>query len=115
MTREVQLDAAVASAPAAQRTDVELGTAESEAEQARIGSLVQRALSELPAEDQAIVRMRFWDDFGVAEIARALQLEQKPLYRRLEAIQATLAAALARLGLGRSQVAEMLTREGGAE
>jgi RNA polymerase sigma factor (sigma-70 family) len=42
------------------------------------------ALDGLPAEDRAIMRMRFWEGMTVAEIARALGMPQKPLYRRIE-------------------------------
>jgi RNA polymerase sigma factor for flagellar operon FliA len=102
-TREVAIDAAIdtepASLPPVEEAD---GTAQT----------VQAALQELPAEDQVIVRMRFWDDFSVADIARALGLEQKPLYRRLEGIQAQLGLQLVARGINRARVAEMLTRGG---
>lgn len=43
-----------------------------------------RALACLSDEDQLIVRMHFWESLSIADIARALRLPQKPLYRRLE-------------------------------
>lgn len=104
--REVALDAAIETAP-------EPGDAESQHEVDTMEHVVRSALAELPAEDQVIVRMRFWDDFSIADIARALGLEQKPLYRRLEAVQARLGELLAARGIDRTQVAMMLTREGG--
>jgi RNA polymerase sigma factor (sigma-70 family) len=42
------------------------------------------ALAMLPAEDRLILRMRYWDGVSVANIARDLRLEQKPLYRRID-------------------------------
>lgn len=74
--------------------------------------LVAAAIAELPAEDQLLVRMRFWDDFSVADIARTLGLEQKPLYRRIEGIQAQLGLLLVARGVDRARVAAMLVREG---
>jgi RNA polymerase sigma factor for flagellar operon FliA len=74
--------------------------------------LVDGVIAELPAEDQVMVRMRFWDDFSVADIARTLGVEQKPLYRRLEAIQARLGLMLVARGVDRARVATMLLREG---
>ena len=100
--REVAIDAAIDTAPAPPASEESDGTA----------ATVQAALEELPAEDQVILRMRFWDDFSVADIARALGLEQKPLYRRLEGIQARLGLLLVARGVNRARVAEMLTRGG---
>src|SRR5262249_35770592 len=44
-------------------------------------------LNDLTPEDALIVKLRFWSGMSVADIARSLQLKQKPLYRRIEAIQ----------------------------
>lgn len=41
------------------------------------------AMKKLTPEDRLLVSMRFLDGQSVADIARALGLEQKPLYRRL--------------------------------
>jgi DNA-directed RNA polymerase specialized sigma24 family protein len=43
--------------------------------------------------------MRFWRDMSVAEIARALSLPQKPLYRRLERLFGELRRELVKLGI----------------
>ena len=61
-------------------------------------------LSELSAEDQIIVRMHFWEAMTVADIARALQLDQKPLYRRLERCLQNLRSWLEQRGIDRSAV-----------
>ena len=100
--REVALDAAVESEPAVAAPSEEGEETERQ---------IQAVLAELPAEDQVIVRMRYWDDFSIADIARTLGLEQKPLYRRLEAIQARLATALSARGIDRIRVAEILAAE----
>jgi RNA polymerase sigma factor (sigma-70 family) len=106
-TREVAIDAGVEATPAAVPAD-----AQAEADADTTDSVVRAAIAELPAEDQIIVRMRFWDDFSVADIARTLGVEQKPLYRRLEAIQARLGLLLVARGVDRARVAAMLVREG---
>lgn len=100
--REVALDAGVEEAAPA------TGSAEPD----DTDRLVDAAIAELSAEDQVLVRMRFWDDFSVADIARSLGVEQKPLYRRLETIQAKLGLLLVDRGVTRARVAEMLVREG---
>lgn len=66
--------------------DALLELAEARAERARILEVLQAAMAELSAEDRAIVRMRFWEGASVQAVARALGLEPKPLYRRLERI-----------------------------
>jgi RNA polymerase sigma factor (sigma-70 family) len=42
-----------------------------------------RALAQLTSHDRAIIRMYYWGEMSVADIARALGLPQKPLYGRL--------------------------------
>jgi RNA polymerase sigma factor for flagellar operon FliA len=74
-----------------------------------LDELLTALVAELPAEDALITRMRFWSDMSVADIARTLRLEQKPLYRRLDAIQARLRVALEARGIDRTRATEMLS------
>lgn len=74
-------------------------------------SLLRDAMASLPDEDRVIIRMRFWDDVSVADVARALGLEQKPLYRRIEAIESRLREQLAKNGLDRERALELLSSE----
>lgn len=62
----------------------------------------------LGIEDRMILKLWAFDGFGVAEVARALALEQKPLYRRLEALQRQLRSSLETEGWTWDQVAELL-------
>src|SRR5688500_1840514 len=57
------------------------------------------ALSRLPDEDQEIVRLRYWKGLSLADVARALGLAQKPLYRRVEKILLVLRQHLRDSGL----------------
>ena len=66
----------------------------------------------LPPQDRLILKMRFHDDFGVADIARALSLEAKPLYRRLERLLAAVRAGLERAGVTAESIADVLERRG---
>jgi RNA polymerase sigma factor for flagellar operon FliA len=70
--------------------------------------LLHSLVASLPAEDAVIMRMRFWSEMSVAEIARTLRVEQKPLYRRLDGIQANLRAALETCGVDRARAIEIL-------
>ena len=70
------------------------------------------ALAGLEAEDRIIVSMRFLDGCSVAEVARALSLEQKSLYRRLDRLLQQLRLLLEQHGVSRDTIGEMLA-EGG--
>jgi RNA polymerase sigma factor (sigma-70 family) len=70
--------------PSAERADAAVAADEERREREEIQVALARALDALPAEDRLILRMRFWDDMSVADIARGLDLPQKPLYRRID-------------------------------
>ncbi|MGQ0647777.1 MAG: hypothetical protein ACT4P7_09390 [Gemmatimonadaceae bacterium] len=70
---------------------------------------VYRTLNSLSPEDRVITRMRFWDNMSIAEIARSLRLEQKPLYRRLQGIQAVIRASLTAQGVRNDDVRLVLS------
>lgn len=70
--------------------------------------MLRASLAELPAEDQLILRMRFWDDSSVADIALMLRLEQKPFCRRLESIESRLRTTLTARGLVRERARDLL-------
>lgn len=74
---------------------------------ADVHEALMRALAALPAEDRLLVRMQ--TEHTVAQIARTLQLEQKPLYRRIRKILAGLRRRLEAQGLRREDVREILT------
>lgn len=52
----------------------------------RIGEVLRDAIGALPLEDRTILRFHFAAQMSVADIARVLQLPQRPLYRRIEAL-----------------------------
>ena len=59
----------------------------------------------------AILRLKFQEGLGIADIARALHLEQKPLYRRLDGLLDRLRTALEAAGIERLNAAEIVNRE----
>jgi RNA polymerase sigma factor (sigma-70 family) len=74
---------------------------------ARLGAAseaVLRAVSRLDPEDRLIIRMHFFEGLSIAEVARGLQLEQKPLYPRLKRLLERLSAALVSEGIGAEYV-----------
>lgn len=78
----------------------------------RLERALRGLVAELPDEDMLIVRMRFWDNVTVADIARTLGGDQKALYRRLEAIERKLRAALESCGFDQRLAAEALWSTG---
>ena len=63
-------------------------------------SALDRAVARLDPEDRLIIRMHFFEGLSIAEVARALRVEQKPLYPRLKRLLQRLWAELTRDGIG---------------
>lgn len=61
-------------------------------------------LGELPQEDQMIVRMLCQDGRKICDVARGLDLPEKPLYRRFERLKKMLTEKLLRAGVSREFV-----------
>jgi RNA polymerase sigma factor (sigma-70 family) len=59
-------------------------------------------------EDQVILQMRFWHDATAPQIASALCMEQKKVYKRIAAFLKKLRAALQRAGIEGELVADLL-------
>ena len=73
-----------------------------------------KELAKMAAEDRLLFRMAFEDGFTVADIARTLGLEQKPLYRRLERLLKQLRAALEAVGIDAVAALELVGFRGSA-
>jgi RNA polymerase sigma factor for flagellar operon FliA len=73
---------------------------------------LNKALASLPAQDRLIIKMRFDDGFSVAEIAKAMTLEQKPLYRRIEKLLIELRRTLEASGVSAGQIREAIADRG---
>jgi|GEM_PF-234011 len=84
---------------------------EADAERARMVEALWRAIETLPHEDQVVVRMRFMEGLSTADIARALRLEQKPLYRRLERLLTRLRELLEAAGISQDTVRNMVLED----
>ena len=54
--------------------------------------------------DRLILKMRFDDRAAVSDIARALHLEQRPLYRTIERLLKAVGAAMAADGISREDI-----------
>lgn len=71
-----------------------------------------RALDEvigtLPAQDRAILVLRFWSALKAPQIATVLHLDQKRIYKRIDQLLALLRRGLERAGVSGSDVARLL-------
>jgi RNA polymerase sigma factor (sigma-70 family) len=79
-------DSVLDRAPGTFHADGRVTSAEADEERRRMMDALGRATRRLDPEDQVIVRMRFMEGRTLAFVSRALGLEQKPLYRRLERV-----------------------------
>lgn len=66
-----------------------------------LGQQLERALCSLPVADQVLVRMRHEQGLKVSQIATMLGIDQKKLYRRLDAIHDDLRSAIKAMGVSR--------------
>lgn len=73
----------------------------------RTWDLLGQVIESLQPEDQVILRMRFFDGFKVVDIARTLQLEQKPLYRRIDKLLKTLRRDMEERGVSRDDLEDL--------
>jgi RNA polymerase sigma factor (sigma-70 family) len=69
---------------------------------------LDRAIAALEPQERLIIRLRFVNGLGVVDIARTLQLEQRPLYRRLDQILARLRQSLEAEGVNLQTCAALL-------
>jgi RNA polymerase sigma factor for flagellar operon FliA len=76
----------------------------------RILDALTNAVRALGDQDRLILRLRFQDGLTIANIARALHLEQKPLYRRFEALLHQLRRALEAGGIDAAQARDIVRR-----
>jgi RNA polymerase sigma factor for flagellar operon FliA len=75
---------------------------------ARTRAALGVALSHLPPQDRVVVQLHFGEGLTIADVARALHVDQKPLYRQLERALASLRTSLAVQGIHGDVVTEWL-------
>ncbi|MGH7648127.1 MAG: RNA polymerase sigma factor [Gemmatimonadaceae bacterium] len=108
--RPVEVDSTVIEEVPAATTPATL-TDVDETEVARLAAsqALGRVLTNLPDEDRTILRLMYWEGLSVADIARALRLDQKRLYRRIARSLHALREPLAAEGVSPAQVREFLS------
>jgi RNA polymerase sigma factor (sigma-70 family) len=87
-----------------------------DAERQRLTRKVQDALmaaiAALPPQDNLILRLRYWDQVSVAEIAKLQQIEQKPLYRRFDQLLKRLERDMVARGVSSEEVRDLFDELG---
>ena len=73
-------------------------------------AIIDRLILAAHPDDQAILRMRYWNGRKVPDIARALNLDQKKVYKRIEKLQTVMRRALEEAGLGQAIIDDVLQR-----
>jgi RNA polymerase sigma factor for flagellar operon FliA len=73
-----------------------------------IDETMEKAIADLPEDDQLVLKLRFWDGMPVAGIARLLQCEPRSLYNRLSSLAKQLRKRLDREGIDRPQVGRVI-------
>jgi RNA polymerase sigma factor for flagellar operon FliA len=77
----------------------------------RVLAALDRARQGLPPMDRLILKMRFEDGVAVSDIARTLHLEQRPLYRTIDALKKTIREAMLADGISRADIEALLGAE----
>src|SRR5215831_14503938 len=96
--REVS-DDSLETKPGASSADEVLDREADIQERTTVEGALRAAVERMSPEDQCILTMRFWQDASVADIARTLNVPQKPLYRRLDRAFTLLRRELTRQGI----------------
>ena len=73
-------------------------------------AVLDRVIAAAEPDDQAILRMRFWNGRKVPNIADALHLDQKKVYKRIDKLLSKLRSALEDAGLGQDIIDDVLLR-----
>jgi len=106
--RLVAADEVEEELPARTSSEERVVERETHALSGKASEAIRNTLAALPLQDRTMVRLHFRTSMTIADIARALGVPQRPLYRRLERILDTLRRDLLRAGLDRRNAAELI-------
>jgi RNA polymerase sigma factor (sigma-70 family) len=74
----------------------------------RAGTMLRETMKTWPADDRLLVRLRFESSLSIADISRLMNVPQRPLYRRLEALLGRLRAVLLEAGIDPATAADLV-------
>lgn len=97
-------------APGAPQESVDFESVQQKA--SRIAAALRQALRGLDGQEQIILRLTYVNKFTAKQIGAVMHLEAKPLYRRIEQIEAKLGALLVATGLAKDEVLDLFGNAG---
>lgn len=97
--------------PAPAATDDDLLRRDRDERAREVAATLDCALQSFPAEDQIILRMRFWQALKVPEIAARLHLEPKKLYKRIDRLVQRLRGVLTEHGIPHEALADLIDHD----
>ena len=109
--RDVELDGVEEVVAGSEPADARVVASEVRRLAHRAETTLRHQLAMLPAVDRSLIRFHFGEEMTLAEIARVMQLPQRPLYRRLESLLQQLRDALTSAGIDRRTAAELVESE----
>ena len=77
----------------------------------RLSTIMSDLIARLPEDERLILQLRFEGGMTVAQIARALHLDQKLTYRRIERRMRDIKEELLRSGIGSPDVLDLIGRD----
>lgn len=108
---EVTSEPVLESEPGPSRADAGVDGWEEDAWRGGVVDALRRVMERMPREDALIVMWHFGEGRSIADVARALGIEQKPLYRRVPKLREALRVDLEREGVSAQEVRDLLDRE----
>jgi RNA polymerase sigma factor (sigma-70 family) len=76
-----------------------------------VGKIIRDAQTEWSEEDRRLVRLHFGARMSVAQIARVMHIDQKPLYRKLKRCLKDLKRRLQKAGIDRKTISDIMERD----
>lgn len=104
----IQEDEAAHAVPSPANSESEVLRLDRERTSRAAAAVIDAAIASMDADDQMILRMRFWSARRVPEIATALSLDQKKLYKRIDRLLLVLRTSLEQAGIERCLVEDLL-------
>lgn len=78
---------------------------------ARVAEIMSSLIAKLPEDDRLLFQLRFENGMTVAQIARALQIDQKLAYRRIEKRMREMRGELLREGISARDALDLIGRD----
>lgn len=104
----VASDTGMDDRPGESRADERVVDAEAGSRRAEIVRALETAMGKLEPEERMIVKLHYAEGHTLADVARTLRLDQKPLYRRAPRLLARLLEFLESAGVNREEVRGLL-------